>query len=137
MSVVPGGATPDRVYADYGGFAPVDPRVLAVMRPFFEGVIGNPSSPHSLGSEARESLDAARVKVGRLIGGAAAGVVFTSGATESNNLAIKGVAVRGRGRAPSFTLSSVICSFGSPGSTVVRACLSEDSPEGFFSPDNP
>jgi cysteine desulfurase len=81
----------DRAYLDYAGFAPVDPRVLAVMRPFFEAGIGNPSARHSLGAEARESLDAARAKLGRLCGGATSGVIFTSGATEANNLAIKGV----------------------------------------------
>lgn len=87
-----GDASPERVYLDYGGFAPVDPRVLAVMRPFLEAGIGNPSAPHSLGAEARAALEAARVKVARLCGGAAAGVIFTSGATEANNLAIRGVA---------------------------------------------
>jgi cysteine desulfurase len=81
----------ERVYLDYAGFAPVDPRVLAVMRPFFESGIGNPSARHSLGAEARESLDAARIKVARLCGGAASGLIFTSGATEANNLAIKGL----------------------------------------------
>ena len=93
-----GGAAPDRVYFDYAGFSPVDPRVLAVMRPFLEAGIGNPSAPHSLGSEARESLEAARAKVARLVGGAATGVIFTSGATEANNLAIRGVALRGGDR---------------------------------------
>ena len=83
-----------RVYLDYGGFAPVDPRVVAVMRPFLEGGVGNPSAVHSLGAEAKESLEAARVKVGRLIGGDPRGVIFTSGATESNNLAVKCVALR-------------------------------------------
>jgi cysteine desulfurase len=91
------GVQPGRVYLDYAGFAPVDPRVLAVTRPFLEAGIGNPSARHSLGAEARESLDAARVKVARLCGGAAGGIVFTSGATEANNLAIKGVAARARG----------------------------------------
>jgi cysteine desulfurase len=86
----------ERVYLDYAGFAPVDPRVLAVMRPFLEAGIGNPSARHSLGAEARESLDAARVKVARLCGGAAAGLIFTSGATEANNLAIRGLARAGR-----------------------------------------
>ena len=62
-----------RVYLDYAGFSPVDPRVLAVMRPFLEGGIGNPAAPHSLGLEARDSLDGARVKVARLFGGAPAG----------------------------------------------------------------
>ncbi len=87
---------PERVYLDYASFAPVDPRVLAVMRPFLEAGIGNPSAPHSLGAEARASLEAARVKVARLCGGAASGLVFTSGATEANNLGIKGVALAGR-----------------------------------------
>ncbi len=85
---------PVRVYLDYGGFAPVDPRVLAMMRPFLEGGVGNPSALHSLGSEAKESLEVARVKVARLLGGTASGVIFTSGATEANNLAIEGVALR-------------------------------------------
>ncbi|MBI4609556.1 MAG: cysteine desulfurase [Candidatus Rokubacteria bacterium] len=86
-----------RAYLDYGGFAPVDPRVLAVMGAFLEGGIGNPSAVHSLGHEAQRALEAARVKVARLVGGAVGGVIFTSGATEANNLAIKGVALRAAG----------------------------------------
>ena len=93
-----GAAPATRVYLDYAGFAPVDPRVVAVMRPFLEGGVGNPSAPHSLGLEARAALDSARAKVARLVGGAAAGVVFTSSATEANNLAIRGVAQRQAGR---------------------------------------
>src|SRR5712691_6822040 len=87
-----------RVYLDYAGFAPVDPRVLAVMRPFLEGGVGNPSAPHSLGLEARASLDGARAKVARLFGGTPAGVIFTATATESNNLAVRGLAARTAGR---------------------------------------
>ncbi len=98
---------PERVYLDYAGFAPVDPRVLAVMRPFLEAGIGNPSARHSLGAEARESLDAARVKVARLCGGAPGGIVFTSGATEANNLAIKGVAQRAPRGAARIVVSSI------------------------------
>jgi cysteine desulfurase len=64
------------------------------MNPFLEGWVGNPSVLHALGQEARDSLDAARAKIGRLVGGRPEGVVFTSGATEANNLAIKGVALR-------------------------------------------
>ncbi|HWN14903.1 MAG TPA: aminotransferase class V-fold PLP-dependent enzyme, partial [Candidatus Dormibacteraeota bacterium] len=105
--MAPEAVEPERVYLDHAGFAPVDPRVLAVMRPFLEAGIGNPSARHSLGAEARESLDAARVKVARLCGGAAGGIVFTSGATEANNLAIKGVALRARAGAPRVVLSSV------------------------------
>lgn len=68
------------------------------MTPFLEGWVGNPSALHALGQEARDSLDGARAKIGRLVGGRPEGVVFTSGATEANNLAIRGVALRGPGR---------------------------------------
>jgi cysteine desulfurase len=94
----PPAAPAARVYLDYGGFSPVDPRVVAFMRPFLEGGVGNPAALHSHGLEARASLDGARAKVARLIGGAASGVIFTSSATEANNLAIKGIAQRARGR---------------------------------------
>jgi cysteine desulfurase len=68
------------------------------MRPFLEGGVGNPAALHSHGLEAHASLDGARAKVARLVGGAAGGVIFTASATEANNLAIKGVAQRARGR---------------------------------------
>jgi cysteine desulfurase len=87
-----------RVYLDYAGFSPVDPRVVAFMRPFLEGGVGNPAALHSDGLEARASLDGARAKVARLVGGTAGRVIFTASATEANNLAIKGVAQRARGR---------------------------------------
>ena len=103
----PTGLEPGRVYLDYAGFAPVDPRVLAVMRPFLEAGIGNPSARHSLGAEARESLDAARVKVARLCGGAPGGVIFTSGATEANNLAVRGVTARARAGSARILLSAI------------------------------
>src|SRR5947208_8285676 len=92
------GSTASRIYLDYAGFSPVDPRVVAFMRPFMEGGVGNPAALHSHGLEARASLDGARAKVARLVGGAAAGVIFTASATEASNLAIKGVALRARGR---------------------------------------
>ena len=85
-------------YLDYGGFSPVDPRVVAVMRPFFEWGVGNPSASHSLGLEARSSLDGARAKIARLVGGTPAGVIFTASATEASNLALKGHAARATGR---------------------------------------
>src|SRR3989442_127508 len=93
----PAAAVP-RVYLDYAGFSPVDPRVVAVMRPFLEGGVGNPGAPHSLGLQAGASLDGARAKVARLIGGTPSGVIFTASATEANNLAIQGVAARAPGR---------------------------------------
>src|SRR5438270_13720813 len=78
-----------RAYLDYASFAPVDPRVVAVMRPFLEGGAGNPSASHSLGLEARASLDGARAKIARLVGGTPSAVIFTASATEANNLALK------------------------------------------------
>lgn len=92
------GASVTRVYMDYAGFSPVDPRVVAVMRPFLEGGVGNPSALHSLGLEARASLDSARAKLARLFAGAPAGVIFAASATEANNLAIRGLAERAAGR---------------------------------------
>jgi cysteine desulfurase len=106
-----------RAYLDYAGFAPVDPRVLAIMRPFLEAGIGNPSAPHSLGTEAREALDTARVKVARLVGGAVSGVLFTSGATEANNLAVRGVVTAGRDPAAAHVVMSAIEHI-----SVVNAC---------------
>src|SRR5256884_9221313 len=84
------GATVSRVYLDYAGFSPVDPRVVAVMRPFLEGGVGNPGAPHSLGLEARASLDGARAKVARPIRGAPAGGVFTASATAAAHPPIHG-----------------------------------------------
>lgn len=100
-------SSPGRVYLDYAGFAPVDPRVVAVMRPFLEGGVGNPSALHSLGNAAREALEAGRTKVARLIAGPAAGLIFTSGATEASNLAIKGVALR-KGASGGHVVTSAI-----------------------------
>src|SRR5256712_12043834 len=90
----PPAAPGPRVYLDYAGFSPVDPRVVAMMRPFLEGGVGNPNAQHSLGLEARASLDGARAKVARLFAAAPAGVGFTASATEANNLAIKGLGQR-------------------------------------------
>jgi len=88
-----------RVYMDYGAAMPVDPRVIDAMMPCFTQVYGNPSSVHSLGQEPRRALEDSRGKVAQLVGAKTpAEIVFTSGATESNNLAIKGVAYRNRNR---------------------------------------
>lgn len=101
------GVLSPQIYLDYGGFTPVDPRVHAVMRPYLEGWVGNPSSQHSLGAEAKESLEASRKKVARLLGGLPQGVVFTSGATEANNLAIKGAVIRAQERGQHLIVSSI------------------------------
>ncbi|MDA0305762.1 MAG: aminotransferase class V-fold PLP-dependent enzyme [Proteobacteria bacterium] len=81
------------VYLDYQASTPVDPRVVDAMAPFFGEKFGNPhSSGHFYGWEAGEAVEVARENVARLIGATAREIVFTSGATESNNLAIKGIA---------------------------------------------
>jgi cysteine desulfurase len=81
------------VYLDYHATTPVDPRVLEMMLPFFTTVFGNPASAsHAWGWKAQEAVESARKDVAHLIGAAAREVVFTSGATESNNMAVRGLA---------------------------------------------
>ncbi len=88
------------IYLDYNATTPVDPQVIRVMEPFLREHFGNPSSTHAYGSYARQAIEEARLKVARLIGADPWEIIFTSGGTESNNLAIQGVAraLRNRGR---------------------------------------
>jgi cysteine desulfurase len=87
-----------RVYLDHNASTPVHPEVLAEMLPFFSEVFGNPSSVHAFGRAAREAMDAARARIATFMRVRPDDIVITSGGTESDNLAIKGLAyARGRG----------------------------------------
>jgi cysteine desulfurase len=81
------------IYMDYNATTPVDARVLEAMLPFFQGRFGNAASRnHTFGWEAEEAVEKAREQVASAIGASAKEIIWTSGATESNNIAIKGVA---------------------------------------------
>jgi cysteine desulfurase len=84
-------AEPRKVYLDHSATTPVDGRVVEAMLPYLTAKFGNPSSVHSFGQEARAAVDRARREVAALIGARANEIVFVSGGTEANNLAIRGI----------------------------------------------
>jgi cysteine desulfurase len=87
------------VYLDYNASTPIAPQVLEEMLPYLKGKYGNPSSSHSFGAALRAGVEQARERVALLLGCEAAEIIFTSGATESNNMVIKGVAkAAGKGK---------------------------------------
>jgi cysteine desulfurase len=89
-AIPPPGFSGPGIYLDYAATTPVDPRVAAAMQPFFTERFGNAGSIHAFGQAARAAVDDARRVVARLIGASAGDIVFTAGATESNNAAIFG-----------------------------------------------
>ncbi|MBI4332244.1 MAG: aminotransferase class V-fold PLP-dependent enzyme [Chloroflexi bacterium] len=96
-----------KVYLDNMATTRVLPEVLQAMLPYFGELYGNPSSLHSWGDEAREAMDEARAKVAALINAAPEEIIFTSTGTESNNLAIKGIAQAYQEKGKHIVISAV------------------------------
>ena len=86
----------ERIYMDYGASTPVDKEIIEEMMPYFDKFYGNPSSIHSFGREAFDAVEESRKKVADIICANEDEMVFTSGGTESDNLAIKGIAFRNK-----------------------------------------
>ncbi|MBI2123923.1 MAG: cysteine desulfurase [Candidatus Wildermuthbacteria bacterium] len=81
-----------KIYLDYAATTPIDAKVLKVMAPYLKGTFGNPSSTHWFGQQTKVAIEKARGVVASFLGASPQEIVFTSGATEANNLAIQGVA---------------------------------------------
>lgn len=83
-----------QIYLDHSATTPADTEVVAAMEPYFTDKYGNASSPHSMGREAADALEESRGKVAELIGAKTDEIIFTGSGTESDNLAIKGIAFK-------------------------------------------
>ena len=95
------------IYLDYNATTPIDSQVAEAMLPYVHGLFGNPSSGHSFGLEAREGVERARGQVASLLGCKTDDLIFTSGGTEANNHAIKGVVYAYRERGNHIITSAV------------------------------
>jgi len=95
------------IYLDYNATTPIDPRVIDAMLPYLREHFGNPSSSHHYGAQAHIGIDAAREQVASLLGCAPGEIVFTGGGSESDNLAIKGVAETHRDRGNHIITSQI------------------------------
>jgi cysteine desulfurase len=96
-----------RIYLDYAATTPVHPDVVQAMLPYFSEIFGNPSSLHSFGQEARLGVEKARSIVSGFIGARTEEIVFTSGGTESDNFALKGVAYANQKKGNHIIISPV------------------------------
>jgi cysteine desulfurase len=96
-----------KVYLDNAATTSLDPRVFAQMKPYFLTKYGNASSIHTLGQEAFLDLQSAKEKVAKVLGGEADSVIFTSSATEANNLIVKGVALANQTKGNKIIVSSI------------------------------
>ena len=95
-----------RIYLDYNASTPIAPQVLEAMMPYLTTRYGNPSSSHAFGAECRAAIERAREQVAALIGCEAGEIIFTSGATEANNMVIKGLA-KAAGKGSHFITSAI------------------------------
>jgi cysteine desulfurase len=99
--------TEPEVYLDYQSSKPVDPRVIEAMHPYFFERFGNPSSLHLEGDRATKVLEECREKIADFVGASSREILFTSGATESNNLALIGYAMRNKRKGNHIIISEV------------------------------
>ena len=97
----------DRIYLDYAATTPTHPDVVKAMLPYFSGTFGNPSSIYACGQEAKEAIEEARSRAALLIGARDEEIVFTSGGTEADNTALKGVAYAQKDRGNHIITSSI------------------------------
>lgn len=95
------------IYLDYQSAKPVDPQVMEAMKPYFTEIFGNPSSLHKDGDDAENALTRSRKAVADLINAQEDEVIFTSGATESNNLAVIGYALRNKSKGKHIIISEI------------------------------
>lgn len=96
-----------RIYMDNASSAPVDKRVIEAMLPYFDTHVGNPTSLHSSGIDARRALENARESVASLIKAQSKEIIFTSGGTESNNIALRGAAQRNKKKGNHIIITAI------------------------------
>jgi cysteine desulfurase NifS/selenium donor protein len=97
----------ETIYFDYNATTPLDPKVAEAMRPFLNDFYGNPSSLHAEGIKAKEAVEAARKNVAAMLNCHTDEIIFTSGGSESNNFAIKGMAFANKGRGTHIITSCI------------------------------
>ncbi len=95
------------IYLDYNATTPIDPQVADAMLPYLYEHFGNPSSSHAFGAEAKMGVEKARRQIAGMLGCLPEEIIFTSGGSESNNMAIKGAALANREKGDHIITSSI------------------------------
>jgi len=109
-----------KLYMDHGSTTPVDKEVMDVMLPYFNKIYGNASSIHEFGRDSYDAVEESRAKVAEILGASADEIIFTAGGTESDNLAIKGVAYRNKNKRDSKGPHIITCAIEHP--AVLETC---------------